>query len=60
MHIELQSKLEHNLVKSDIYPRDRQNYRSCEKRCSSSVINKPTTTSDRLYHAWLAVFICRL
>ncbi|CAF3794118.1 unnamed protein product [Rotaria sp. Silwood1] len=29
--IESSSKLNHNLVKSDILPKDRQNYSSCEK-----------------------------
>ena len=83
--IEFRSKFEHNLVKSDICPRDKQNYRSCEKLCGSleclkevsgsqgtviyitiihciilAFINKSTKTSERIYYAWLAVFICRL
>ncbi|CAF3235280.1 unnamed protein product [Rotaria sp. Silwood2] len=83
--IESQSKFKHNLVKSDICPRDKQNYRSCEKLCAAleylkeisgsdatvvyiniircviiAFIDTSTTTSDRIYHAWLAVFLCRL
>jgi hypothetical protein len=84
--IENVSKLRHGLVKSDIYPQDRQNFNSCIKICSNDVINslmvipntegtivylrllrsimiayidKETTCIDRLYHAWLSVFICR-
>ncbi|CAF4541163.1 unnamed protein product, partial [Didymodactylos carnosus] len=37
--IENNSKLEHNLVKSDIYPRDRQNFASCLKISSNSVLD---------------------
>ncbi|CAF4221419.1 unnamed protein product, partial [Rotaria magnacalcarata] len=33
--IELRSKFNHNLVKSDICPHDKQNYRSCEKLCAA-------------------------
>jgi hypothetical protein len=83
--IESKSKFLHNLVKSDICPRDKQNYRSCEKLCDSleylkeidgshatvvyitiihciilAFINTSTKTPDRIYYAWLAVFICRL
>jgi hypothetical protein len=83
--IESQSKFKHNLVKSDICPRDKQNFRSCEKLCASleclkeindshatfvfltiirciiiAFIDTSTTTSERIYHAWLAVFLCRL
>ncbi len=83
--IECKSKFKHNLVKSDIYPSDKQNYRSCEKLCASleylkeidgsngtvvyltlirciiiAFIDTSTTTSDRIYYAWLAVFICRI
>ena len=83
--IESQSKFNHNLVKSDISPRDKQNFRSCEKICASlgclnkvdgsyatvvyitiircvilAFIDTSTTTADRIYQAWLAVFICRL
>jgi hypothetical protein len=83
--IESKSKFKHNLVKSDVCPRDKQNYRSCEKLCSSleylkdvngaqgtvvyltiirciifAYIDTSTTTPDRIYYAWLAVFICRL
>jgi hypothetical protein len=80
-----QSKFKHNLVKSDVCPRDKQNFRSCEKLCAAlehlkeingsdatvvyiniircvivAFIDTSTTTSDRIYHAWLAVFLCRL
>ena len=37
--IDNNSKLEHNLVLSDIYIRDRQNYASCLKISSNSVLN---------------------
>lgn len=33
--IESQSKFKHNLVKSDICPHDKQNYKSCEKLCAA-------------------------
>jgi hypothetical protein len=83
--IKCKSKFKHNLVKSDIYPSDKQNYRSCEKLCASlevlkeidgsygtviyltiirciiiAFIDTSTTTSDRIYYSWLAVFICRI
>ena len=83
--IQLKSKFKHNLVKSDIFPSDKQNYRSCEKVCGSleylkeidgsygtavyltiirciilAFIDASTTTSDRIYHAWLATFLCRI
>jgi hypothetical protein len=32
------SKLEHGLVKSDVLPKDRQNYSSCTKISSESVL----------------------
>ncbi|CAF3816716.1 unnamed protein product [Rotaria sp. Silwood1] len=80
------SKLIHNLVKSDIRPKDRQNYPSCEKISSEAALNAlssvpyskatqiylqiirntrfafiSTETSyvDRIYFAWLNVFIIR-
>ncbi|CAF4442657.1 unnamed protein product [Rotaria sp. Silwood2] len=83
--IESQSKFNHNLVKSDVCPHDKQNFRSCEKLCGSieclqeingshatvvylsiircvmiAFIDSSSQTSDRIYYAWLAVFICRL
>jgi len=83
--IEVKSKFKHNLVKSDIYPSDKQNYISCEKLCAAleylkeingsygtvvyltiirciivAFIDTSTTTSNRIYYAWLAVFICRI
>ena len=37
--IESSSKLSHNLVKSDILPKDRQNYSSCEKISNEAALN---------------------
>ena len=37
--IESSSKLNHNLVKSDILPKDRQNYSSCEKISNEAALN---------------------
>ena len=37
--IKLSSKLIHNLVKSDVRPKDRQNFPSCEKISSEAVLN---------------------
>jgi len=37
--IESSSKINHNLVKSDILPKDRQNYSSCEKISNKSVLD---------------------
>ena len=83
--IESHSKFKHNLVRSDVYPHDKQNYRSCEKLCVcldmlkeidgsdgtfiyvtiihsviKSFIDVSTRTADRIYFAWLSVFICRI
>jgi hypothetical protein len=83
--IETQSKFKHKLVRSDICPKDRQNFRSCEKLCAAldclkdvndshgtfvyltmirciivAFIDRSTTTPERIYHAWLSVFLCRL
>jgi hypothetical protein len=33
------TKLDHNLVRTDLNPKDRQNYRSCEKLASDDVLN---------------------
>jgi hypothetical protein len=33
------SKIDHNLVKSDVFPHDRQNYSSCSKITSDDVLN---------------------
>ncbi|CAF3638763.1 unnamed protein product [Rotaria sp. Silwood1] len=44
--IESQSKFKHNLVKSDICPRDKQNYRSCEKLCAALEYLKEISGSD--------------
>ena len=83
--IDTQSKFKHKLVKSDICPRDRQNFRSCEKLCAArdclrdvndshgtfvfvtiirciivAFVDRSTTVPERIYHAWLSVFLCRL
>ncbi|CAF2950946.1 unnamed protein product [Rotaria sp. Silwood2] len=51
--IENVSKLRHGLVKSDIYPNDRQNFNSCIKICSEAVINSlmviPNTEGTIMY-----------
>ena len=85
------SKIRHGLVYSDIRPRDRQNFSSCQKICREDVFRvlatledslpntkatvvylklirsvilayheKGTSLTDRLYHAWISVFLCRL
>ena len=81
--ISTSNKVKHGLVKSDIYPHDKQNFASCEKISNNSVISmleeipnslatrlylkliqsiiiayidKVTSISDRLYHAWFTVF----
>ena len=84
------SKIRHGLVYSDVRPKDRQNFTSCQKICQEDVFkvletlnsNIPNTKgiyvylkllestinayceknillTDRLYFAWLSVFICR-
>lgn len=51
--IESSSKINHNLVKSDIIPKDRQNYSSCEKMSSKLVIDAlvsiPNSRGTRIY-----------
>jgi hypothetical protein len=42
------NKLNHGLVKSDIYPRDRQNFASCEKISSDCVVSTLEKESDSL------------
>ncbi|CAF3216555.1 unnamed protein product [Rotaria sp. Silwood2] len=42
------SKLKHGLVKSDIYPHDKQNFASCEKISSNSVISTLEEISNSL------------
>ena len=37
--IEFSSKLNHNLIKSDVIPKDRRNYSSCEKISSDACFN---------------------
>jgi len=85
--IETKSKFVHGLVKTDIEPSDKQNYKSCLKILNEEVINAledidgslatqiylrllrsialayidhNTSLIDRIYHSWLAVFICRI
>ncbi|CAF2756191.1 unnamed protein product [Rotaria sp. Silwood2] len=85
--IKSQSKLMHGLVKTDVQPKDRQNFSSCMKITSDSVLSalenisgsyatqvflqllrsiiiayfeSSTSTMDRIYHSWKAVFISRL
>ena len=84
------SKFHHGLVCSDVEPRDKQNFLSCQKICSEDTIRilemssgdipgtrgmcvylrvmqsiiiayyeKNTSLTDRVYFAWLSVFICR-
>ena len=88
--VSMKSKFHHGLVYSDVKPRDRQNYRSCQKICKENVLQvletlfedipgtkamyvylkliqsvmiayceKKTLLIDRLYYAWLSVFISR-
>ncbi|CAF3917309.1 unnamed protein product [Rotaria magnacalcarata] len=84
--IKSSSKASHNLVKSDVIPKDRQNYQSCEKISSEAAFNAlssvpnsratqiylqiirnirlafistETKYIDRIYYAWLNVFIVR-
>lgn len=85
------SKVDHGLVYSDIHPRDRQNFLSCQKICKEEVFellrtlfddvpgakgtfvylkiirnvmiayhDQNVSIPDRLYHAWVSVFICRM
>ena len=85
--IESKSKLIHGLVKTDIEPKDKQNFSSCLKIVSDDVlvaledidysqatlvylrllrsvmlayVEHNTSVLDRTYHAWLAVFLCRI
>ncbi|CAF1114198.1 unnamed protein product [Didymodactylos carnosus] len=84
--IENNSKLDHGLVSTDIFPKDRQNYASFVKISSANVLNllsnsnetqatfvylqllssiiiayidQSTPISNRLYHAWVTVFVSR-
>ncbi len=51
--IETSSKLNHNLVKSDVLPKDRQNFASCEKISNEAVLNGlnaiATSQATRIY-----------
>ena len=44
--VESSSKMNHNLVKSDILPKDRQNYSSCEKISNKSVLDGLVSISN--------------
>ncbi|CAF4419958.1 unnamed protein product [Rotaria socialis] len=69
------SKLDHGSVKSDVVPKDRQNYSFCIKISSDCVVQtlekmqntraiciylKNVEHINRLYYAWLCTFLCRL
>jgi hypothetical protein len=43
--IESSSKMNHNLVKSDVLPKDRQNYSSCEKISNERVFIELTSVA---------------
>ncbi len=43
--IESSSKINHNLVKSDILPKDKQNFASCEKISNKVVLTGLTSIS---------------
>ena len=85
--INSQFKLIHDLVKTDVQPKDKQNFPSCVKISSDDVLSSledisgsyatrvyirlvrsiilayiegNTPTMDRIYHSWLAVFVCWL
>jgi len=51
--IESSSKINHNLVKSDVLPKDRQNYSSCEKISNKSVLDElvsiPLSRGTQIY-----------
>ena len=51
--IESSSKINHNLVKSDILPNDRQNYSSCEKISNKSALDElvsiPNSRGTQIY-----------
>ncbi|CAF3345178.1 unnamed protein product [Rotaria socialis] len=51
--IETPSKLNHNLVKSDVLPKDRQNFVSCEKISNEVVLNEltsiPASEATKIY-----------
>lgn len=40
------SKMNHNLVKSDVLPKDRQNYPSCVKISSAATLNALTSVPN--------------
>lgn len=51
--IQSSSKMVHNLVKSDVLPRDRQNFSACEKISNEAVLTAlasvPYSTATRVY-----------
>ncbi|CAF1180854.1 unnamed protein product [Didymodactylos carnosus] len=55
------SKLDHGLVRTDINPKDRQNYRSCEKLTSNDLLNivrsNPKTSETFVYLHLLKLLI---
>lgn len=58
--IETYSKLDHNLVKSDVHPHDRQNYSSCLKITSDdvlSLLDRPETKATFVYLYMLKLII---
>ncbi|CAF1670968.1 unnamed protein product [Adineta ricciae] len=65
--IHLKNKLDHNLIRSDINPKNRQHFASCVKISSdmlrliiSPLIEKSTPTEERLYQMWTVLFTSRL
>jgi hypothetical protein len=44
--VETRSKIEHNLIKSDVNPKDRQNFSSCLRISSEAVLNLLNEDSD--------------
>ncbi|CAF1524742.1 unnamed protein product [Adineta ricciae] len=56
LHIlENYSKIEHNLVKTDVIPHDRQNYSSCVKITSDDVLNLLNQIDAKATYAYLYV-----
>lgn len=56
--IESSSKLNHNLVRSDILPKDRQNYSSCEKISSEAALDGLVSIANsRATRIYLEVFL---
>jgi hypothetical protein len=51
--IENHSKIDHNLVNSDVFPHDRQNYGSCLKITSDDVLNLLNTPNTKATYIYL-------